>query len=287
MTAEEILKQGTYTCVACRGDTVLTATERGVRPLTNWLREGADLRGFAAADKVVGKAAAFLYVLLGIESLYAGVISRCALQVLEQEKISVRYDTLVPNIINRRGDGICPFEAAVLETEDPKEAKAIVFEKIRRMDMDNFVELAIEEARRGIRAGEGGPFGCVIVKDGKVIGRGHNQVVRRKDPTCHGEVMAIRDACANLDSFDLSGCELYTTGEPCPMCMGAILWANIPKVFYGCDIKDTETIGFRDQKFYEVMADPANSEVITYRQTGRQQCLELYEEYRHSDKTEY
>lgn len=153
--------------------------------------------------------------------------------------------------------------------------------------MIDYMELAIEEARAGIRAGEGGPFGCVIVKNGQVIGRGHNQVVRRKDPTCHGEVMAIRDACKKLDSFDLSDCELYTTGEPCPMCMGAILWANIPRVYYGCDIQDTERIGFRDQKFYEVMQDPKNSSALQYRQLGREQCLGLYEEYRNSDKTEY
>ena len=105
--------------------------------------------------------------------------------------------------------------------------------------MNDFMKLAVEEAEKGIASNEGGPFGCVIVKNGEVVGKGHNQVVKNNDSTCHGEMMAIRDACRKTGNFDLSGCELYTTGEPCPMCFGAILWANISKVFYGCNIKDT------------------------------------------------
>lgn len=139
--------------------------------------------------------------------------------------------------------------------------------------MDKFMKTAIDEARDGINAGHGGPFGCVIVKGGKIIGRGHNEVVRRKDPTCHGEVMAIRDACKNLGSFDLSGCELYTTAEPCPMCAGAIMWANIAKVYYGCNIADTDSIGFRDKQFYEEPEDISS-------ELDRTECLELFEEYR-------
>lgn len=83
------------------------------------------------------------------------------------------------------------------------------------------------------RPGTADPFGTVIVKDGEIVGRGHNRVVVNQDPTCHGEMEAIRDACRNLGTFDLSGCELYTTAEPCPMCLGATLWANIPVVYYG------------------------------------------------------
>mgnify|MGYP002520219486 CR=1 FL=1 len=90
------------------------------------------------------------------------------------------------------------------------------------------------------------PVGCVIVKDDVVIGKGHNQVVKNNDPTCHGEMMAIHKACKKINSFDLSGCVIYTTGQPCPMCLAAILWANIDKVYYGCNIIDTEDIGFRD-----------------------------------------
>lgn len=139
--------------------------------------------------------------------------------------------------------------------------------------MNKFMTIAVEEARTGIRAGHGGPFGCVIVRDGEVIGRGHNEVVKRHDPTCHGEVMAIRNACKNIGSFDLAGCELYTTAEPCPMCAGAIMWANIAKVYYGCNIADTDSIGFRDKQFYEAPEDISE-------ELDRDACLEVFEEYR-------
>ena len=134
------------------------------------------------------------------------------------------------------------------------------------------MKTAIDEARTGISEGHGGPFGCVIVKDGEVVGQGHNEVVKQKDPTCHGEVMAIRNACKNLGTCDLSGCELYTTAEPCPMCRGAILWANISRVYYGCNITDTDRIGFRDKVFYEGGNDISE-------ELDRQECLEVFEEY--------
>ena len=147
--------------------------------------------------------------------------------------------------------------------------------------MDKFMKIAIDEARTGITAGHGGPFGCVVVKDGKVVGRGHNEVIKQNDPTCHGEVMAIRDACKNLGTYDLSGCELYTTAEPCPMCRGAIMWSNIRKVYFGCNIADTDSIGFRDKVFYE--SDEDISEEL-----DRKECLEVFEEYRAiNDKKSY
>ena len=118
---------------------------------------------------------------------------------------------------------------------------------------DKFMKAAISEAQKGIRAGHGGPFGCVIVKDGNIVGKGHNEVIKRNDPTCHGEMEAIRDACARLGTEDLSGCELYTTAEPCPMCLGGILWANIKRVYYGCSRQDTHGIGFRDDVFYKYL----------------------------------
>ena len=138
--------------------------------------------------------------------------------------------------------------------------------------MDKFMKIAIEEARTGIRAGHGGPFGCVIVKGGEVIGSGHNEVIKNGDPTCHGEMMAIRNACKNIGTHDLSGCELYTTAEPCPMCLGSILWANIRKVYYGCNISDTDKIGFRDKIFYE-------SEEKFSEELDREECLEVFAEY--------
>ena len=150
--------------------------------------------------------------------------------------------------------------------------------------MNKYMRMAINEARKGIRAGHGGPFGAVIVKDGVVVGKGHNQVVKNNDPTCHGEVMAIHKACKTLKTFDLSGCELYTTGEPCPMCFAAILWANISKVYYGCNIIDTEDIGFRDKVFYE-MQGHLDEMVI---ELDRKACLKLYAEYAAiEDKTNY
>ena len=149
--------------------------------------------------------------------------------------------------------------------------------------MNRFMKEAISEAYSGIENGEGGPFGCVIVRNGKIIGRGHNQVILNNDPTCHGEIMAIKDACGNLGTFDLNGCELYTTGEPCPMCLGAIKWANIEKVYYGCNVSDTEKIGFRDRKFYE---SDGNRDFLT--EIDREECLELYEKYSDSEnKREY
>ena len=109
--------------------------------------------------------------------------------------------------------------------------------------MNKFMEMAIEEAKKGILQGHGGPFGCVIVKNDEIVGKGHNEVLKNNDPTCHGEIMAIHEACKTLNTFDLKGCEVYTTGEPCPMCLAALLWANVEKVYYGCNIFDTEKIG--------------------------------------------
>ncbi len=151
--------------------------------------------------------------------------------------------------------------------------------------MNKFMKMAIREAYSGIEKGHGGPFGAVIVKDGKVIAKGHNTVILKQDATCHGEVNAIRKASRKLGGYDLSGCDIYTTAEPCPMCLGAIMWANISKVFYGCDIEDTEDIGFRDKKFYS-MTDKERSEFV--KEIDREDCLKLYGHYKAmKDKTEY
>ena len=152
--------------------------------------------------------------------------------------------------------------------------------------MNPYMKAAIAEARKGIRAGHGGPFGAVIVKDGVIIAKGHNQVVKNNDPTCHGEIMAIHKACKVLGTFDLKGCEIYTTGEPCPMCLSAILWANIDKIYYGCNIDDTELIGFRDKRFYE-MQEPGKREELIH-ELDRKACLKLYKEYQAIEgKVEY
>ena len=140
-----------------------------------------------------------------------------------------------------------------------------------------FMQEAIREAYEGIQRKDGGPFGCVIVKDGKIVGKGHNRVLVKKDSTCHGEMEAIRDACKNLDTYDLSGCELYTTAEPCPMCLGAILWANIRVVYYGCNRLDTDQIGFRDDVFYDAFYK--KNELLQCVERDRAQCLELFADY--------
>lgn len=146
--------------------------------------------------------------------------------------------------------------------------------------MNMYMEQAREEAYKGIRNQEGGPFGTVIVKDGKIVGRGHNRVLLKKDPTCHGEMEAIRDACKTLGTHDLSGCTLYTTAEPCPMCLGAILWANITHLYYGCTVKDTDIIGFRDERFYHFLN--GKKELLKEEELDRKDCLKLFQDYKNS-----
>lgn len=142
--------------------------------------------------------------------------------------------------------------------------------------MNKFMQIAIKEAYKGINKGDGGPFGSVVVKNGEVVGIGHNQVLKKNDPTLHGEIMAIKDACKNLGTYDLSGCEIYTTSEPCPMCLGAVLWANIDKIYSGCNVKDAEDIGFRDQKFFSELKKKSELQV----ECDRADCLILFADYK-------
>ncbi len=145
------------------------------------------------------------------------------------------------------------------------------------MKHEDYMKIAIEEAYEGINNNHGGPFGCVIVRDGKIIGKGHNRVLINGDCTCHGEMEAIRDASRNIGSHDLSGAVLYTTAAPCPMCKGAILWSNITGVYYGCNVEDTDNIGFRDEVFYERWneGDGSNYGVELY----RKECQKLFDDY--------
>ena len=145
--------------------------------------------------------------------------------------------------------------------------------------MNEFMQLAIYKAREGMQRGHGGPFGAVIVKDGQVIASAHNEVLKENDPTSHAEIQAIRAASEKLDTHDLSGCELYTTGKPCPMCRGAIQWAKIEKVYYGCDYEDAKRIGFDEVS--------GNSESYTEEQVDHKECQELYDEYLSSDRERY
>lgn len=149
--------------------------------------------------------------------------------------------------------------------------------------MNEFMKLAILEAKDGISNFHGGPFGAVIVKNGNVVGKGHNEVIKNQNPTCHGEMMAINDACKNIKSFDLSDCEIYTTGYPCPMCMGAIMWANIKKVYYGCDLVDAEDIGFRDLKFYNELSE--NNDFLV--ELDKAECKEVFNQYKKLEHDNY
>ena len=117
--------------------------------------------------------------------------------------------------------------------------------------MNKFMECAVNLAEDNLETRVGGPFGACIVKNGEIIGRGSNHVLANNDPTAHAEVMAIRDACKNIGSHDLSGCELYTSCYPCPMCLSAIIWANIKTVYYGNTKEDAADIGFRDAFIYD------------------------------------
>ncbi len=138
-----------------------------------------------------------------------------------------------------------------------------------------FMRNAIDLAYQGMQGAHGGPFGAVVVKDGAIIGRGHNRVLSSNDPTAHAEVTAIRDASANTKNFDLSGSVIYVNGLPCPMCMSAIFWARIGKVYYGCTAADAETIGFDDQEFYRQLAMPVHD-----RRVPMVQLEECYSEAR-------
>lgn len=149
-----------------------------------------------------------------------------------------------------------------------------------------YMQIAIDEAIEGITNSHGGPFGSVIVKDDIIVGKGHNCVLLNNDSTAHGEVSAIRDAEKNLGTYDLSGCVLYTTGEPCPMCLAACMWANIETVYYGCTIADNAMIGFRDEAFDQKFGGrEAFSDYLV--EVDREACLELFEMYNNMNATIY
>jgi tRNA(Arg) A34 adenosine deaminase TadA len=144
---------------------------------------------------------------------------------------------------------------------------------------ESFMMRAIELARHGMRRGHGGPFGAVVVRDGTIIGEGWNQVISSNDPTAHGEIVAIRAACARIGSFSLDGCEIHTTGEPCPMCLGAIQWARIGVIYHGFRMEDAERIGFDDREFHRQMNLPPNQRSIPALEICRKEALELIREY--------
>ena len=156
------------------------------------------------------------------------------------------------------------------------------------MGKEEFMKAAVELAVSGVNSNAGGPFGCVVVKDGKIIGKGYNKVTSSNDPTAHAEITAIREACDQHNSFQLDGCEIYTTCEPCPMCLGAIYWARPDKVYYGADQKDAASIGFDDAFIYDEIPLPINQRNIPFEQLGSEFTLEPFKVWTEKeDKIEY
>ena len=157
------------------------------------------------------------------------------------------------------------------------------------MDDKAFMLRAIELARSGMDKNAGGPFGCVIVKDGRVIGEGINEVTSTNDPTAHAEIVAIRQACQNLNSFQLDGSVIYTSCEPCPMCLGAIYWARPERIFIACDRNDAAAAGFDDAFIYEELCGKELSErKLPVTNLLRDEGLKVFESWRAKpDKTEY
>ncbi|NLI57595.1 MAG: nucleoside deaminase [Clostridium sp.] len=154
--------------------------------------------------------------------------------------------------------------------------------------MDKFMKEAVEEALKGVRENHGGPFGAVIVKNGEIISKAHNEVIKNNDPTDHAEMMAIREASKKLERFDLSDCELYTSCEPCPMCFAAIHWAKIKKVYYGCTREDAASIGFDDNYIYDVIKGVAKEKKVVLEQMGRDLGLKAFKQWEiKEDKVQY
>lgn len=151
-----------------------------------------------------------------------------------------------------------------------------------------FMKLAIGLAERGMRQNKGGPFGAVVVRRGKVIGRGFNSVISANDPTAHAEVVAIREACRREKSFMLEDCEIYASCEPCPMCLAAIYWARIRRVYYANTREDAASIGFDDAIFYEEINLPRHARTLPMKRLLASRAIKTFEEWRAKpDKVEY
>lgn len=149
--------------------------------------------------------------------------------------------------------------------------------------MNSYMKIANELAKENLKTNAGGPFGACVVKNGEIIGKGSNHVIKNVDPTAHAEIMAIRDACKNINSYDLSGCELYTSCYPCPMCLSAIIWSNIKHVYYGNTKEDAANIGFRDDFIYsfinQLSDDSVNKDVLELTLMDREETIKSFDEF--------
>jgi tRNA(Arg) A34 adenosine deaminase TadA len=156
------------------------------------------------------------------------------------------------------------------------------------MTHDDLMREAIKLAEEGMHGGRGGPFGCVVVRQGEIVGRGQNRVTSTNDPTAHAEVTAIRDACANLKTFQLTDCELYTSCEPCPMCLSAIYWARIPQIFFANTRQDAAEIGFDDDFIYRQIPLPLEKRAIKIGQLLRDEGLKTFQGWtKKTDRVRY
>lgn len=156
--------------------------------------------------------------------------------------------------------------------------------------MNEYMKIAKDLADENLITNAGGPFGAVVVKDGKIIGKASNHVLKNIDPTAHAEVEAIRDACKNINSHDLSGCELYTTSYPCPMCLSAIIWSNIKKVYYGNTKEDADRIGFRDDFIYDFIfkldKNDIDENTLKLENLDREETIKTFNNYENKDDKE-
>jgi len=153
---------------------------------------------------------------------------------------------------------------------------------------EQFMKEAIALSQQGIHQNEGGPFGCIIVKNDKIVGRGNNKVTSTNDPTAHAEVVAIRDACKHLGTFQLDGCEVYTSCEPCPMCLGAIYWARPKVIYYANNRQDAADIGFDDSMIYEEISADIHHRKIPILPLMRKEALVVFNNWKEKeDKTTY
>lgn len=149
--------------------------------------------------------------------------------------------------------------------------------------MNKFMQEAIRLSIENVREGKGGPFAAVVVREGKIIARGTNQVTPNNDPTAHAEVVAIRNACNVLNSFQLTGCEIYSSCEPCPMCLGAIYWARVDKLYFACTRHDAARYHFDDEFIYQELNKPLSVRTIPTFQLMRQDALEAFKIWEQSD----
>jgi guanine deaminase len=153
----------------------------------------------------------------------------------------------------------------------------------------HFMHIACKEAKKGLENVGEGPFGACVVKKGEIISLGHNQVVKDHDPTAHAEIVAIREACRKLGTFELKECELFSTCEPCPMCFGAIYWCRLKKLYYGTNRHEAAEIGFDDEFIYEELAkQKKDRRLITTSDVSREECVELFTIWKNKpDKIRY